>query len=200
MSADAELAHSAADTAEVQRILELLCRPFEAPADPADARPPPLPWLEMPPLDASRLGPRGARVVEALEDADYWRRLCPELTVNDAAGQSSALAKEGRFAFSAERCAAFRRGLCSDSTSIDQAWEGAVTSRPLDGDGCATSCRAAAREPARLPWRAASARMGALRARPPPCGPFPFHSDFGRDAKERTPRLRIRVYVEYIPH
>ena len=47
-----------------------------------------------------------------------------------------------------ERCAAFRRGLCSDSTSIDQAWEGAVTSRPLDGDGCATSCRAAAREPA----------------------------------------------------
>lgn len=86
-----EAASSAAEAGEypeVNRLLGLLTHPYEEPtaSGGAEARPPRartsvVSGGEVPPVDAARLGAAGPRAVQALEDAGFWRRLCPELTV-----------------------------------------------------------------------------------------------------------------------
>jgi len=72
------------DFAEVHRILEMLTKPFETPTNVAEARPPSLARL-----DANTAGEVGAKAAEILQDADFWRRLCPELRVADAASEGA---------------------------------------------------------------------------------------------------------------
>ena len=84
-----EAASSAAEAGEypeVNRLLGLLTHPYEEPTGGAEAQPPRartsvVSGGEVPPVDAARLGVAGPRAVQALEDATFWQRLCPELTV-----------------------------------------------------------------------------------------------------------------------
>jgi len=55
----------------------------------------------MKPIDSSGLGPMGERAVEYLQDAGYWQRLCPELTLSSPT--SIGIMQSKPFAVSDER-------------------------------------------------------------------------------------------------
>jgi hypothetical protein len=115
-------AAEAGEFAEVRRLLLLLRTPFEEPPGGAEARPPAPACVgvrsggTVPAVDAARLGAAGARAVEALEDAQYWRRLwSPELSV--LSPTSLARASSAPFELSEAREEALRASMREHGTS-----------------------------------------------------------------------------------
>jgi hypothetical protein len=114
-------AAEAGEFAEVRRLLQLLRTPFEEPPGGAEARPPAPACVgvrsggTVPAVDAARLGAAGARAVEALEDAQYWRRLCPELSV--LSPTSLARASSAPFELGEAREEALRASMREHGTS-----------------------------------------------------------------------------------
>lgn len=109
------------DDIEVRRILGIVTAPFTVPSDLSYCRPPaPLDLCK--PVDPSMLGPMGPKAVQALEDADYWRCLCPELNV--ASPTSSKLVHAGGFEVSDEEATRLRGAMDREGffTLADLPW------------------------------------------------------------------------------
>lgn len=128
----AAAAAAAHDFCEVRRLLHVVTHPFTAPDDEAEAWPKGMAMRKgvVAPIDPSRLEPRVASLAQqALESADYWRQLCPWLTVSDAAAAPSAAELRAQcppFQLSDARVAALRAELATEGVfnlaSADLPW------------------------------------------------------------------------------
>jgi len=96
----------AGEYAEVRRILGVLTRPYEAPANPADAWP-----LALGKLDTSMLSQLTPLAAQALQDASFWHRICPDLHISSSDSAAPCL---GSFAVSEARAAALRAAMGRD--------------------------------------------------------------------------------------
>eukprot|EP00928_Gymnodinium_smaydae_P038305 TRINITY_DN26450_c0_g1_i1.p1 TRINITY_DN26450_c0_g1~~TRINITY_DN26450_c0_g1_i1.p1 ORF type:complete len:1190 (-),score=160.04 TRINITY_DN26450_c0_g1_i1:349-3891(-) len=100
------------DFADVQRILELLTKPFEVPADSSYSNP--LGYG----LDEAKLSQLGTRAAEMLSDAEYWRRIVPELHVcsEASAGKCAKTFSLGEQRLATLRASMGRDGVCNLSS------------------------------------------------------------------------------------
>lgn len=103
----AEDSANAGDYTEVMRIFEMVTSPFEVPSNPADALPSP----PIAKIDPAMLGSMGSEAVEMLEDAEFWRRLCPGLHVSSP---DSTEACTRTFRLSEERAAKLKTAMKCD--------------------------------------------------------------------------------------